>query len=402
MTIVSENPKTDITDVKVILALCLVHFTGDFYNSFITPLMPLFVDKYSLTLAQVGLLAGLGRFLAFIVQPSTGYIADHYRTRLFILGGPLLTVIFIPLVGVAPSFLFLLLFIALGSIGSAMYHPTAAGMVSAYAGSRFGLSMSVFNLGGTFAFGVGPLFITFVAEEYGLRVSPFTMIIGLFLAAVLFRILPLPAAEGLADLGFIGSIKEAFGATWKSILLIWVVMVLRSYVGQSFLTFLPVLYAKEGYSLVSIGAIISIFTVAGALSGVLAGHLSDRFGYKPLFYFSHGLATPSLGLLLFMTGKWIYAGSLMAGFFILATLPLGVTVAQQLAPRGRSMVSSLMMGLAFGTGGLMAPLTGMAADLFSIRSVLCVLAVIPLLTIALIALVPDRAPVEPSSNAVRD
>ena len=66
------------------------------------------------------------------------------------------------------------------------------------------------------------------------------------------------------------------------------------------------------------------------------------------------------------------------------------------------MVSSLMMGLAFGTGGLMAPLTGMAADLFSIRSVLCVLAVIPLLTIALIALVPDRAPVEPSSNAVRD
>ena len=271
MTIVSENPKTDITDVKVILALCLVHFTGDFYNSFITPLMPLFVDKYSLTLAQVGLLAGLGRFLAFIVQPSTGYIADHYRTRLFILGGPLLTVIFIPLVGVAPSFLFLLLFIALGSIGSAMYHPTAAGMVSAYAGSRFGLSMSVFNLGGTFAFGVGPLFITFVAEEYGLRVSPFTMIIGLFLAAVLFRILPLPAAEGLADLGFIGSIKEAFGATWKSILLIWVVMVLRSYVGQSFLTFLPVLYAKEGYSLVSIGAIISIFTVAGALNGVLAG-----------------------------------------------------------------------------------------------------------------------------------
>jgi FSR family fosmidomycin resistance protein-like MFS transporter len=391
----TENPKTD---AKVILALCLVHFTGDFYNSFINPLMPMFVEKYSLTLVQVGLLAGLSRFLAFIVQPPAGYIADHYRTRFFILGGPLLTVIFIPLVGIAPSFLFLLLFISLGSIGSAMYHPTAAGMVSTYAGSRFGLSMSVFNLGGTFAFGVGPLLITFLAEKYGLKVSPLTMIIGLFLVIVLFRTLPVPAAEGIADLGFIGSIQEAFGGAWKSILLIWVVMVLRSYVGQSFMSFLPVLYAREGYSLVSIGAIISIFTVAGALSGVIAGHLSDRLGYKPLFYVTHGLAAPSLGLLLFLTGKWVYVGSLLAGFFILATLPLGVTMAQELAPRGRSMVSSLMMGLAFGTGGLMAPLTGMAAELFSIRSVLCALAALPLVTVVLIALVPDRPPQQSAST----
>jgi FSR family fosmidomycin resistance protein-like MFS transporter len=391
----TENPKTD---AKVILALCLVHFTGDFYNSFINPLMPMFVEKYSLTLVQVGLLAGLSRFLAFIVQPPAGYIADHYRTRFFILGGPLLTVIFIPLVGIAPSFLFLLLFISLGSIGSAMYHPTAAGMVSTYAGSRFGLSMSVFNLGGTFAFGVGPLLITFLAEKYGLKVSPLTMIIGLFLVIVLFRTLPVPAAEGIADLGFIGSIQEAFGGAWKSILLIWVVMVLRSYVGQSFMSFLPVLYAREGYSLVSIGAIISIFTVAGALSGVIAGHLSDRLGYKPLFYVTHGLAAPSLGLLLFLTGNWIYVGSLLAGFFILATLPLGVTMAQELAPRGRSMVSSLMMGLAFGTGGLMAPLTGMAAELFSIRSVLCALAALPLVTVVLIALVPDRPPQQSAST----
>jgi FSR family fosmidomycin resistance protein-like MFS transporter len=80
----------------------------------------------------------------------------------------------------------------------------------------------------------------------------------------------------------------------------------------------------------------------------------------------------------------------LAGFFILATLPLGVSMAQELAPRGRSMVSSLMMGLAFGTGGMMTPLTGMAADHFSIRPVLFFLALGPLLTTALIALLPER------------
>jgi len=36
-------------DIKIIFALTLVHFIGDFYNSFIIPLLPLFIDKFSLT-----------------------------------------------------------------------------------------------------------------------------------------------------------------------------------------------------------------------------------------------------------------------------------------------------------------------------------------------------------------
>jgi FSR family fosmidomycin resistance protein-like MFS transporter len=55
-------------NVKIILALTLIHFIGDFYNSFIIPLLPLFIDKFALTLAQAGLVTGLSRFLAFVVQ----------------------------------------------------------------------------------------------------------------------------------------------------------------------------------------------------------------------------------------------------------------------------------------------------------------------------------------------
>jgi FSR family fosmidomycin resistance protein-like MFS transporter len=172
--------------------------------------------------------------------------------------------------------------------------------------------------------------------------------------------------------------------------LIWVVMFLRAFVGQSFMTFIPVLYATEGYSLVSIGALVSLFTVAGALSGLLAGHLSDSAGYKPVFSAAHGLATPSLLLLLFLPGNWVYLSAGLAGFFILATLPLGVAMAQELAPRGRAMVSSLIMGLALGIGGIMVPLTGKLADIYSIRVVLTCLAIIPSMTIGLIALLPER------------
>ena len=383
-----EDQKT--TDIKVIFGLTLVHFIGDFYSSFIDPLLPVFVEKFALTLAQVGLIVGISRFLAFIVQPSVGYLADRYRTRFFVLGGPLLAIVFIPLVGIAPYFLVLLLVISLGSIGSSMFHPSVAGMISTYSGRHFGFSISIFNMGGTFAFGVGPLFITYLVGSYGLEISPFTMIFGLAVMILLFRIVPSPQGEGLKDLGFIHSIKEVLGTVWKSIILLWVVMVLRAFVGVSFRSFIPVLYAQEGYSLISIGAIVSIFTVAGAMSGLLAGHLSDRIGYKPIFYYAHGLATPSLFLLLYLPGNWVYVSAFLAGFFSMATLPLGVAMAQELAPRGRSMVSSLMMGLAFGFGGMMAPLTGKLADIFSIRVVLYFLAIIPLLTIFLISMLPEK------------
>lgn len=377
-------------DVKVIFTLTLVHFIGDFYTSFINPLLPVFVEKFSLTLTQVGLITGMSRLLAFIVQPPVGYIADHYRTRVFVLGGPLLAIVFFPLTGMAPCFLVLVLFICFGAIGSSMFHPTCAGMISTYASHHFGFSMSIFNLGGTLAFGVGPLFITYFVRSYGLEASPFTMIVGLAVMVFLVRIVPRPAGEKLGSLGFIGSIREVLGTVWKSIVLIWVVMVLRSFVGQSFLTFIPVLYAKEGYSLISIGTMVSLFTVAGAMSGLLAGHLSDRIGYKPIFVSAFFLTTPSLYLLLFLPGKWVYFGAFSTGFFAMATLPLGVAMAQELAPRGRSMVSSLMMGLAFGTGGMMTPLTGKLADLFSIRDVLAFLAIIPVLTIGLILFLPEK------------
>ena len=371
-------------NIKIIFALTLIHFIGDFYSSFVTPLLPLFIDKFSLTLAQAGLITGLSRFLAFIVQPPVGYLADRYRTRMFALGGPLLVMVFISLTGIAPHFGILLLFVSLGSIGSSMFHPTAAGMVEPYSGRHFGFAMSIFGMGGTLSFGIGPLFITWLVSTHDLSVTPFAMILGLAGMVYLYRTVPVPLGEGMQEHGLLRSVKEVFGPVWKPIFFIWLIMSLRAYVSQSLLTFLPVLYAQQGYSLVSIGTVISLFTVAGAISGLLAGHLSDKIGFKPVFLCAHILTTPSMYLLLYLPGHWIYPGVFLTGFFVLATLPLGVALAQKLAPQGKSMASSLMMGLAYGTGGLMTPLTGKLADVFSIQPVLGILALIPLFSLALI------------------
>ena len=75
----------------------------------------------------------------------------------------------------------------------------------------------------------------------------------------------------------------------------------------------------------------------------------------------------------------------------MALLPMGVALAQELAPKGKSMVSSLMMGLAFGAGGMMAPLTGRLADIYSLRTILEIVAVIPMFLLGLVAFFPGKA-----------
>ena len=377
-------------NLKILFALTLIHFTGDFYSSFTTPLFPAFMDTLNLSLAQVGFIAGINRFLSFIVQPVAGYLADRHQGRAIILGGLAMVVVFIPLSGIAGSFWPLVLVISLGSVGSSLFHPSVAGMIPLYAGNRKGFSMSVFNTGGTLAFAVGPFFITAFVAAWGLKAMPATMVIGLAILVYLFAVVPSPQTEGMASSGLMGTLKKQFGTVWKSIFLIWLVMVLRAVVGQSFMTFMPVLLVSRGYSLVSGGVMITLFTLAGTVSGLLSGYTADRAGARPVFLTTHLLMTPALLVMLSLPGTWIYAGVAVAGFFVLATMPLGVTLAQELAPGGRSMVSSLMMGLAYGLGGAVAPLVGKLADLYSVADVLWGVAFIPLITVPLILLFPGR------------
>ena len=383
-----ETPKLTAlaqeTNVKVIMALTLVHFTGDFYNAFILPLLPLFIDKFSLSLAQAGLVTGLSRFMAFVVQPPVGYLADRKPSRFFALGGPLLVMVFISLTGITPNFWLLVVCVCLGSIGSSLFHPTVAGMVEPYAGRHFGLAMSIFGMGGTLAFAVGPLFISWLVGRYGLNATPYSMLIGAGIFILLYKTVPAPQTSTLTSDGFFNSIKEVFGTVWFPIVMILSVMILRAFVSQSFMTYLPVMIARQGYSLISIGALVSLFTLAGALSGLIAGHLSDRIGFKPVFVCAHLLATPCMVATLYLRGDALFLFAFLSGFFILATIPLGVALAQKLAPRGKSMASSLMMGLAYGTGGLLTPLTGKFADMYTIRPVLAAIAIIPLITVVLI------------------
>ena len=352
---------------KILIPLSLVHFSGDFYSSFISPIFPVFMDRLGLSLAQVGFLAGISRFLMFIVQPMSGYWADRHPSRSFILIGLLMPILFIPLTGVTTGFYGLLLCLVISSAGSSLFHPPVTGMVPLYAGRNLGLAMSIYNTAGTLAFGVGPIFITWYVARFGLKAMPLTMVIGLAIWIYFYWAIPKPIGDKLAQYSFLETLRQTLGSVWQPILLIWVVMVIRALVGQSLLTFMPVLWVQKGHSIVSAGVLFSIFTISGTAAGILCGHLSDRMGYNRLLWITHGLMTPFLLVFLFVPGNWVYPATILAGGFNMASLPLGVVMAQKIAPRGRSMVASLMMGLAFGTGGILSPIVGKLGDIFTIQ-----------------------------------
>jgi len=380
---------TSRTYWKILIPLSLVHFSGDFYSSFFNPLYPVFMDGMGLTLTQVGFLSGISRFLMFIVQPLSGYWADRHPSRSFILIGLLMPILFIPLAGMTADFYGLLFCIVIGSAGSSLFHPPATGMVPLYAGRKLGLAMSIYNTSGTLAFGVGPIFITWYVARFGLRAMPVTMAFGLLIWMYFYYVIPKPQREIMAQYGFLGTLRQTLGRVWRPILLIWIVMVMRALVGQSLMTFMPVLWVQKGHTIVSAGILFSIFTISGTVAGILCGHLSDRMGYKRLLWITHGLMTPFLLLFLLVPGKWIYTATILAGGFNMASLPLGVVMAQKIAPKGRSMVASLMMGLAFGTGGIFSPIVGKLGDIFTIQSVLMALVCIPVLSLIPIRFIPE-------------
>ena len=103
------------------------------------------------------------------------------------------------------------------------------------------------------------------------------------------------------------------------------------------------------------------------------------------------LATPFL-LAAPQTQGWTFAGLLaIGGLFLQSTLPVNVSFGQALAPHSAATVSSLMMGVAWGTGGMLVPVTGMVADALGLPTTLTLLAALPLCAAALATQLPGGA-----------
>jgi FSR family fosmidomycin resistance protein-like MFS transporter len=152
---------------------------------------------------------------------------------------------------------------------------------------------------------------------------------------------------------------------------------------MSFSTFVPVLLTRRGLSLAQAGLAVSVYLVAVGLGGFLGGPAADRFGPRRVIIVSLVSSVPFLAIAPLMQG-WAFVAMLAIGGLLLqSTLPVNVTFGQAIAPISAATVSSLMMGFAWGMGGLSVPAVGLMADRTGIEPTLMAMAVLPLIAAVL-------------------
>ena len=174
----------------------------------------------------------------------------------------------------------------------------------------------------------------------------------------------------------------------RNLALLYLIVVLRTLASLSFATFVPVMLTRRGASVSGAAGAISLYLFASSIGGFTGGPLADRFGAKRVIALSLVAAVPFLVAAPLLHG-WAFLLVLAAGgFFLQSTLPVNVTFGQQLAPVSAATVSSLMMGFAWGTGGLAVPLVGMLADRVSIAPALMIMGLVPLAAAACAAPLP--------------
>lgn len=377
-----------------VLLMASAHMVVDGYGNIFAPLLPLLIPRLGLSLTAAGTLTMLYQMAASVSQVGFGHLADRWRPRLLVMAGPIVSVSVLAQIGIAPSITGLAVILLVGGLGGAAFHPPAAALAHRLGGSRPGLAMSVHITGGTLGFSLGPLLFAPFAQQFGLAWTPLLALPGLLVIGFfLTRVPPIPLHAETAR-GF-----SALRPYARPLSLLYCIVVLRTLTSLAFATFVPVMLTRRGMSVGHAGAVVASYLFASGLGGFIGGPSADRFGARRVIALSLLFSTPFLLAAPLLSG-WAFVVSLaIGGFFLQSTLPVNVTFGQALAPVSAATVSSLMMGFAWGTGGLSAPLIGRLADHFGIEHTLAGLACVPIVAALFTLPLPAAAAHEPDAAA---
>lgn len=362
------------------------HFIVDGYSNIYAPLLPLLIPHLQMSLFAAGTLQMCFQIANSVAQLAFGHIADHWRPRVLVIGGPLVAVSLLALIGLPTTPFMLGVVLVLGGLGAAAFHPPAAALVHRLSAERKGFAMSFHITGGSLGFSLGPLIFAPFAERYGLQWTPLLIVPALAVLAVL---LPrVPPIEHLTERGAVRGFK-ALRPYRKPLTLLYLIVVVRTLTALSFATFMPVMLTRRGMTVAEAGTAMAIYLLATSVGGFFGGAIADRWGPRNVIIWSLVLSVPFLAYAPMQTGWTFVAIVSLGGFLLQSTLPVNVSFGQMIAPISAATVSSLMMGFAWGTGGLSVPFVGMLADRIGIERTLVVMSVMPLAAAVLAAPLPS-------------
>ena len=372
--------------------LTFAHAVVDTYATTLPHLLPLLFRKLASQTTSWSSLAGMliavsGVFNSFS-QVLFGQLADRGRTVHFLILGVAIPSVCTSLMGVASSLLLLMLLLIIGGMGVAAFHPPAAVQAAALAKRGRGFGVSLFITGGNVGQAIGPFCIMLLLNHYGLEQLVWCMIPGLLVALLVARTnSPQTTKEEIIATTQISNTESEKATVWISLrpqlrplIVIYLITTLRTVTTVGVLNFLSLHLDQQHFSNVERSAVLSLFVFAGSIGIITGGSLSDRINRYTLLRFSLLVAPPILYAALHSSGTLFLVLLLLGNFTLSTSVTVNIVLAQQLLPKHESLASSLAMGAAWGTAGLLNYPVGMIGDQVGLPRLLDGLVMLPLAT----------------------
>lgn len=385
---------TEKNNKKALIWLSAAHFANDTYSGFLNPIMPFLAVKIGITMAIATVVLSIAQICASIFQPIFGFWADNMLKRAFIFWGLIFGSLCVPLATNAPNVFLLTLFVILGNLGGSFFHPQALGFVSRFSRNNFVTNMGLFISAGTVGYSLGPILSAAVAQHWGFDKIPYLSIVGLIIAAMMFKCVPKISASGIKieHIAFIESFKNIL--TNKYMLILILIAMVKSLIVNSSTILLPFLWKAQGHSPMYIGTALFLFLLMAGIGSYVSGRLEAKIGAKNVFYISMIFTFPIMVSFL-LTYKMHPIVSILIfiimGFTTMLAQPVMIVMSQRILPDYKSIVSGFINGFSWGVVAVFLTIVGFSAQAFGITKVLLIVSFIPVLFSYFVKFLPEHS-----------
>jgi len=349
------------------------HFIHDIYTSCLAPLLPLIIEKLSLTLSQAGLLSTVMQIPA-LFNPFIGLFADNKGlARWLVILAPTLTAIPMSLLLSASSYYMLLVLLFMAGISVALYHVPSPVLIANYSGDRKGRGMSIYMTGGEAARAAGPMFavaaVSFLGADHFYLIMSFAVLTSILLYFTLEK-------EKTTSIKKSGSLKTAFHEIKHVLVPLSGILCARAFMHASMGVFLTVLVERETNSLWIGGAALTLYEVFGVAGVLSAGTFSDWMGRQRVMFWVLAIAPVSILCFVFTTGFLQIIMLAVTGFTVLSTTPVMLAIIQENAKNNPSAANGLFMMTSFAVRAIAVFLAGIIGDIAGLENMFIISALI--------------------------
>jgi len=379
------GPKSFQTGGVLLVSVC--HFIHDIYSSFLAPLLPLLIQKLSLSLTRAGLLTTVMQLPA-LLNPFIGVLADRISVRWFIILAPTLTAVPMSLIGLAPSYASLLILLFITGISVSLFHVPSPVMIAKLSGDFKGRGMALFMTGGELARTVGPLVAVGGVSLLGLEGFYPVMVLGLASSVWLFlkfKDVQIRSAHS-RPITLKGTWSEMRGILMPLV----AILVARGFMHASITTFLPTFIEMKTGDLWLAGISLALVEGSGVAGVLAAGSLSDRFGRRQVLLISLVGAPVMLMAFIWLEGWMRFAALIVTGFTLLSTTPVMLALVQEHSSTSPAAANGIFMMASFLARSSVVVVVGFLGDMIGLQTTYICSAVIGLLGIPFILMLPKN------------